>query len=62
MPAQSLVQLCGILVQIEAETKALVEKMNQINDQAVKFSVPIGWDNPENWPTKIQLEQKKEAK
>lgn len=58
MPAQSLAQLCGILVQIEAETKALVEKMNQINEQAARFTVPVGWENqPESFLSQIRPEE-----
>ena len=58
MPAQSLVGLCAILNQIEAETKALVVRMEQINEQAARFSIPVGWKSmPESYLAKIQPEE-----
>ena len=67
MPAESLVQLCSILNQIENDTQALVAQMIQINEQAAKFSVPVGWENTSEsflsqiQPQEIYLEKPKEA-
>ena len=67
MPVESLVSLCVVLNQIEADTKALVAQMDVINEQAKRFSVPVGWENmPESFlsqiqPEEIYLEKPKEA-
>lgn len=67
MPTESLVSLCVVLNQIEADTKALVARMDKINEQAARFSVSVGWENqPEAFLSKIQpeeiyLEKPKEA-
>lgn len=62
MPAESLAALCGLLNRIEADTQALIAQMDAVNEQAARFSVPVGWDNPQNWSTKIELEKQKEEK
>ena len=58
MPAESLVSLCVVLNQIEADTKALVAQMDAINEQAARFSVPVGWENQsESFLSEIQPEE-----
>ena len=58
MPVESLVSLCVILNQIEADTRALVAQMDAINEQAARFSVPVGWENqPEAFLSQIQPEE-----
>ena len=55
MPAESLVALCALFNQIEADTKTLVARMDAVNEQAARFSVPVGWENiDESFLTKIQ--------
>lgn len=58
MPAESLAQLCAILNQIEADTMALVARMDAINEQAARFSVPVGWENQsESFLSEIQSKE-----
>ena len=58
MPVESLVSFCVVLNQIEADTKALVARMDALNEQAARFSVPVGWKNqPEAFLSKIQPEE-----
>ena len=58
MPTESLAQLCGLLKQIEADTQALIAQMDAVNEQAARFSVPVGWKNqPESFLSQIQPEE-----
>lgn len=58
MPSESLATLCGLLNQIEADTQALVARMDAVNEQAARFSVPVGWENTsESFLSQVKSEE-----